>query len=74
MPIVEILGKSVELTDEILKLREEALAEGYKDQKCPKCEALLLANHHFLICDTSECPMRSKTETRSLLERFVDGN
>lgn len=54
--------------------REEALAEGYKDETCAKCGALFEAQIHFIFCDTKPCPMKSTTETRSLLQRFVDGN
>lgn len=54
--------------------REQALAEGYKDETCSKCGTLFEAQIHFIRCDVELCPMKSTTETRTLLQRFADGN
>lgn len=46
------------------KLREEAIAEGFKDEPCPRndCDRLFLAHAHFIRCELSgECPMVSKS-------------
>jgi hypothetical protein len=43
-----------------LKVQEkykEALAEGYKDEKCLKCGTVFLAHDHIVMCDDSECPV-----------------
>lgn len=48
---------------------QEALAEGYKDEVCPKCGAVFLAFHHFVMCDDENCPM--KDGNPSLLEQLL---
>lgn len=49
---------------------QEALAEGYKDEICPKCKTVLLAHHHLVNCPDSSCPMRAK-DGKSLLEMIL---
>ena len=53
------------------ELHKEALAEGYKDEKCPKCGTMFLAHHHFVRCNEAECPMKSTTDTKSVLEHIL---
>ena len=53
------------------RLQHEALAEGYKDETCPKCGTEFKAYHHFIRCDSKPCPMISKDQ-RSFLEQFAD--
>ena len=53
------------------ELHKEALAEGYKDEKCPTCGTMFLAHHHFVICDQSSCPMKSTIDTKSVLEHVL---
>lgn len=56
--------------------RARAVAEGYKDEKCPDCGRLFRAHVHFVFCGKQQaCPMVSKKDDpRSLLDRFKDGN
>lgn len=54
------------------RLRQEAIAEGYKDETCPKCGTLFEAHIHFIRCDAEPCPMKSTKDTRSLLDRLLD--
>jgi hypothetical protein len=46
------------LDDDGKRRHSEAVAEGYKDEVCSKCGAVLLAFHHFLRCDREDCPMK----------------
>jgi hypothetical protein len=50
--------------------RNEAIAEGYKDEVCD-CGRLFLAHHHFVRCDVSGCPMRS-ADGKSLAQMMLD--
>lgn len=50
------------------KKREEALKEGYKDEKCEKCNAIFLAYHHWVRCDNEDCPMRTNTSLLNVLD------
>lgn len=50
------------------KKHQEALAEGYKDEVCPKCGAVFLAFIHFVMCSDAGCPM--KDGKPSLLEQI----
>ena len=52
--------------------RERALADGYKDETCPRCGAVFEAQIHFIRCDAKPCPMVSTKDPRTLLERFRD--
>ena len=45
------------LNDEQRKDHDECIAEGYKDEFCPKCGELFLANVHFVRCYAKDCPM-----------------
>ena len=54
------------------KLRQEAIAEGFKDETCAKCGTLFEAHIHFVRCDADDCPMKSTKDTRTILERFRD--
>lgn len=68
---VELEKELQELDKEGLRLRNEAMAEGHKDEKCPKCETILLAHHHLIICEyasSGNCPMVKDTE--SLLDKL----
>jgi hypothetical protein len=51
----------------LIRLRDEALAEGHVDELCGRCGTLLMAHHHFLRCDLDACPMKSK-DGKSLLD------
>lgn len=53
------------------KRNEEAYKEGYKDEKCPKCQATFLACIHFIRCDADDCPMKDQKDKRSLLEQLM---
>lgn len=53
------------------RLHAEAIAEGYKDETCPKCGTLFEAHIHFIRCDAESCPMKSTKDTRTLLDMFV---
>lgn len=51
------------LSPELLEKHKEAIAEGFKDKVCPKCDVAYLAHHHFIACTLAhigECPMFSK--------------
>lgn len=48
--------------------REKALAQGYKDETCSRCGALIEAQIHFIRCDANPCPMKSTADTRTLLK------
>lgn len=52
--------------------REQALADGYKDETCPKCGALFEAQIHFVRCDAKPCPMVSTKDPRTIFERLQD--
>lgn len=54
------------------ELREEAIAQGYKDETCPKCGTLFEAHKHFVLCYSRPCPMMSTEDSRTLFERMVD--
>lgn len=54
------------------QIREEAIAEGYKDETCPKCGTLFEAHKHFILCDSRPCPMISTSDPRSLFDRMLD--
>jgi uncharacterized C2H2 Zn-finger protein len=54
--------------------RDQAIAEGYKDEACPKCGAVFEAQIHFIRCDAKPCPMVSTQEPRTLLQRLIDGD
>ena len=70
MPTIEIEGCQIEITDDVAKLREEAIAEGYIDEICPECKTVLLANQHFVRCDSKTCPM---SNGKSILEMTLEG-
>jgi hypothetical protein len=50
----------------------EAIAEGYKDEVCPKCNVNFPAEIHFVRCEAESCPMISTKDSRTLLEMFID--
>jgi hypothetical protein len=50
------------------KKHQEALAEGYKDEVCPRCGVVFLAFYHFVKCSEDICPM--KDGKPSLLEQI----
>lgn len=52
----------------------QAIAEGYKDETCGECGRLFPAHVHFIRCSKRPCPMVSTKDSRSLLQRFADGN
>lgn len=54
--------------------REKALAEGYRDETCPKCGTPFEAQIHFIRCEATPCPMVSTKDTRTLLEQFSDAS
>ncbi len=61
------------LSPELLEKHKEALAEGFEDKVCPKCDVIYLAHHHFVDCflaHSGECPMVAKG-TKSLVERIL---
>ena len=36
-----------------------ALKDGYKDHYCEICGQTILACHHFVLCERSDCPMKT---------------
>lgn len=58
---------------DFVKLQAEAEAQGYIDQTCSMCGTFFKAYIHFIRCDTRPCPMVSKKDPRTLLQRFIDG-
>lgn len=48
------------ITSDEKRLHAAALAEGYKDEVCQKCDVVFLAFHHFVRCDDAGCLMKSK--------------
>lgn len=63
------------LGDGGLKRHSDALAEGYKDEKCPKCKTIFLAHMHLVRCEHAphgNCPM--VTDTESLLDKLCPEN
>lgn len=55
---------------DIRKLHEQAVKEGYIAEVC-SCEKFLLAHHHYVRCDVEECPMKSKTDKRTLAQDLL---
>jgi hypothetical protein len=55
----------------MLNEREQALKDGYRDEICPVCEVMLEAQIHFVRCEYSKCPMISKEDGRTLLQRWA---
>lgn len=53
---------------------DEAIAAGYKDETCPRCGTFFKAEIHFVPCEADPCPMISTKDSRTLLQRFVDGD
>lgn len=53
------------------KANKEAIAEGFKHEKCGHCEMTMLACCHYVRCDYDKCPMKDKKDKRSLLETFT---
>lgn len=51
---------------------EEAIKEGYKNEKCPKCEVTFIACIHFIKCAADVCPMKDQKDKRSLLDQMFD--
>lgn len=51
--------------------REQALAEGYKDEICSRCKKLFEAHIHWIRCDANPCPMKSTKEPRTLFEMWI---
>ncbi len=50
------------------QLHKQAVDEGFEAEKCPDCGVVLLAHHHFVICDRGKrCPM---SDGVTLLERM----
>ncbi len=53
----------------------KALAEGYTDAVCSKCQTVFLAYHHFVDCGERSCPMIAReadgTPKASLLEQIL---
>ncbi|MFZ2769659.1 MAG: hypothetical protein WAZ50_00860, partial [Minisyncoccia bacterium] len=70
--IQEAIGR---LDDNQKRLHAEAVAEGLKDEVCPRCESVLLAFQHFLRCDPEKCPMIARnpdgTPKPDLLEQLL---
>ena len=57
------------LDDKGKELLKEAIeVDGYKNEVCSKCGAVYLAHIHFVMCFDDSCPMKSKSDTRSVLE------
>lgn len=68
---IEIEKILTELDKEELRLRNEAITEGYKDERCPKCKTVFLAHKHLVRCEHAphgNCPM--VTDTESLLDKL----
>lgn len=68
---IELEKILVGLDKEELRLRNEGVAEGYKDEKCPKCDTIFLAHKHLIMCEhasSGNCPM--VTDTKSLLDKL----
>lgn len=45
------------LNDRMKDEHEKCIAQGYKDEICPKCDCVFLAHHHFVNCNIETCPM-----------------
>lgn len=61
------------LSPELLEKHKEAIAEGFENKVCPKCDAVYLAHHNFVACPfahTDECPMVAKG-AKSLLRKLL---
>ena len=61
------------LSPEDIERRKVAIAEGYKDEQCPKCGQIFLAFHHFVMCHEvrcGTCPMVSNN--KSLLDMMLE--
>ena len=70
---MDIKSEIQSLTPELTIKHNEALSEGYKDEICSKCGAVLLAHHHFVKCDLAkcgDCPMVPK-DSKSLLDQLL---
>lgn len=74
----EKIQQSIDILDERGKelLKEAIEVDGYKNEVCSKCGGVFLAHHHYIRCFDDPCPMKSKSDTRSLLEMMfgVDKN
>ncbi len=53
----------------------KALAEGYTDRVCPKCQRVILAFHHYVACNEPSCPIIAReadgTPKASLLQQLL---
>lgn len=45
------------LSPELKVKHDECVAQGYKDEHCPKCKVVFLAHHHFVRCENKPCAM-----------------
>jgi len=41
--------------------------EGYKNEKCLKCNKIFLADIHFIKCNEKQCPMKSDESILDIL-------
>jgi hypothetical protein len=60
------------MTNQTPDRHAQALADGYKDETCPKCGTLFEAHIHFVHCTARPCPMISTKDPRSILERLME--
>lgn len=44
-----------------------------ENEICSECGAVFTPEMHWVRCGADDCPMKSKTETRSLLQMWIDG-
>lgn len=63
---------TVTFCTECMRQHCEAVAEGLKDETCPRCSAVFYAHIHFVRCENRPCPMISTKDPRSILERLAD--
>jgi hypothetical protein len=64
-----IIEEIKKLSPEKLEDHDNCIKKGYKDEICPKCNTIFLANVHFVRCDEKPCPM---SNGKSLLDMILE--
>jgi ribosomal protein S27AE len=59
------------LNDEQRKDYDECIKRGYKDEFCPKCGSLFLANIHFIRCSANDCPMSNGKSLLDMMSEII---
>lgn len=60
------------LSPELKVEHDKCIAEGLKDEFCPKCDRLFLAHHHFVRCNEKSCPMSNGVSFLDMMIESLD--